>query len=91
MLLDEFYSVYVVAAAGNDGGGGLQTVGVPAVSFNTMAVASVDNIFTLRFYTIIAPDGRKIPYRAGADFGGWKTIINSTVIVNSQYILYYDV
>lgn len=75
--------MYVVAAAGNDGASGLQTVGIPAVSSNTMAVASVDNVFTLRFYTIITPDGSKIPYRAGTDFGGWKTTVNSTIIINS--------
>jgi hypothetical protein len=66
---------------GNDGGGGLQTGSNPANSPGVMAVASVDNMYTLEFL-IIAPNGNKIPYLAGSAFGGWQSTVNSTIVVN---------
>jgi hypothetical protein len=79
----------VVAAAGNSGNGGLQTAGSPALSSGAMAVASVDNTYTLTSYTIITPNGSKILYQAGTYFGGWKSIVNSTIVVSGQFVLYY--
>jgi len=71
---------------GNDGQDGVQTGGSPADSLGVMAVASVDNMYTLKFF-IIAPDGHKIFYLPGAAFGGWQAIVNSTIVVNGQLVL----
>ena len=88
-LGDKFFAVYVVAAAGNEGAGGLQTINTPSISPSAMAVASVDNMYDLLYYTIIAPDGSTILYQAGTNFGGWKSTINSVIVVNSQFTLHY--
>jgi hypothetical protein len=88
-LYDKFYAVYVVVAAGNSGSGGLQTVGSPGLAPGAMAVASVDNTYTLTSYSIITPNGSKILYQAGTFSGGWKSIVNSTIVVNSQFALYH--
>lgn len=76
------HTVYVTVALGNDGDGGLQTGGDPANLPGAMAVGSVDNTLTLTSYTIIAPDSSKILYQAGTYFGAWKSIVNSTIVVN---------
>jgi hypothetical protein len=77
-----FVIVYVTISMGNDGEGGLQTGGAPSNAADAMAVASIDNMHAV-FSIIIAPDGHKIPYHTGALFGGWKSVVNSTIIVNS--------
>lgn len=82
------YAVYVVAAAGNSGNGGLHTPLSPSTLENAMAVASVDNTFTLTAYTIFTPNGSKILYIAGAIFGGWRSTLNAVIVVNSQFTLY---
>ena len=75
--------MYVVTAAGNVGQAGILSMGEPAIASSAMAVGSVDNKYTMALYTIIAPDGRKIFYRAGFGFGGWKSNVSATIIVNS--------
>lgn len=82
--------VYVVTAAGNSGNGGLFTVNSPSIPFNTMSVGSVDNTYNLKFYGIIAPDGSKILYAAGTVAGGWKSVVNTTIVVNSQSVLNHN-
>jgi hypothetical protein len=74
---------------GNEGAGGLQTGNSPGNSPGAMAVASVDNTVTLAKSIIIAPDGHKILYVAGSLFGGWQSIVNSTIVVNSEFVLYF--
>lgn len=78
-----FHIVYVVVAASNEGTGGLQTTGSPANIPGAMSVASVDNTYSLQLYTIITPNGAKIIYQAASGFGGWKSIVNLTIVVNS--------
>lgn len=78
------YSVYVVAAAGNIGQASIMAMGEPAIVSSAMAVGSVDNTYTLALYTIIAPDGRKIFYRAGIGFGGWKSNVSATITIDSR-------
>lgn len=82
------FTVYVVVAAGNSGNGGLQTPLSPGTSEDAMAVASVDNTYTLTAYTIFTPNGSKILYIAGVSFGGWKLKTNAVIVVNSQFTLY---
>jgi hypothetical protein len=78
--------VYVTVSMGNNGDGGLQTGSSPGLSSGAMAVGSADNTYTLQHY-IIAPDGYKIWYQAGSSFGEWKSIFNSTIVVNSEFLL----
>jgi hypothetical protein len=66
---------------GNDGYGGLQTGGTPSNAASAMAVGSIDNTHTISSI-IIAPDIHKISYQAGTLFGGWQSIVNSTIVVN---------
>lgn len=73
----------MIAAGGNVGQAGILSMGEPATVPSAMAVGSVDNTYTMALYTIIAPDGRKIFYRAGFGFGGWKSNVSATIIVNS--------
>lgn len=82
-----FPIVYVVAAAGNDGRLGIQTTGTPGNTLDAMSVASLENTAAINLF-IIAPDGKKIPYQPGREFGGWKSIVNSTIIVHSQLFLF---
>lgn len=82
-----FIVVYVIVAAGNDGTSGIQTTGTPSNLPSAIAAASIDNMEIIGLF-IIAPDGRKITYRPGAILGGWKSIVNSTIIVHSQFLLY---
>ena len=79
--------VYVTVAIGNEGEGGLQTCAMPGSAPDAMAVGSADNTYTLQYY-IIAPDGSKIFYDAGVLFGRWKSVFNSTIVVNGQFLLY---
>ena len=79
--------VYVVAALGNSGSGGLQTSGTPANTPGAIGVASVENEIQL-LPIIISPDGSYIPYESGLDFGGWNSIVNSTIVVNGQFIFH---
>ena len=79
--------MYVVVAAGNSGNGGLFTVNSPSIPFNAMSIGSVDNTYTLTSYSIIAPDGSKIIYQAGTASGGWKSMVNATIVVNSRFAL----
>lgn len=80
-----FVVVYVIVAAGNDGTSGIQTTGTPSNLPTAIAVASIDNMEVISLF-IIALDGRKITYRPGAILGGWKSIVNSTIIVHSQFL-----
>lgn len=73
----------MVAAAGNSGQGGLQTVTNPSVVSSVMAVASVDNMYFISPNAIIASDGSRIPYLPGFGFGGWKSNVSAPIIVNS--------
>jgi hypothetical protein len=82
--------VYVVVAMGNSGNGGLQTGANPGNAAGVVTVASVDNILAL-LPIIITPDGSKIHYQAGSAFGGWKLAVNSTIVVNSQFIFSRDI
>lgn len=68
---------------GNSGNGGIQTAGIPSTVSSAMAVASVDSMYFVTLYAIIAPDGSRIPYLAGFGFGGWKTNVSTTIIVHS--------
>lgn len=83
--------VYVTVAASNDGQGGFQTSDDPAVSPSDMSVASVDNGYYLSTVhsLIFGPNGTTILYEPGSSYGQWRSIINSTIIVNSKlYIVY---
>ena len=71
---------------GNEGKGGLQTGDSPGSSPGAIAIGSADSTYTLK-YIIIAPDGHQIFYDAGSLFGQWKSIFNSTIVVNSQLSL----
>lgn len=75
--------VYVTFSQGNDGVQGLQTAGTPAISSGAMAIGSVDNTQTAQFY-LTTPAGSKIVYSAGNRFGGWHSIVNSTIVVNGM-------
>ncbi len=70
---------------GNDGTEGLQTGGTPAVSPGVIAVASVDNSYAAQLY-LTTPDGKKLFYTPGASFGGWRSTVESAVVVNGQFI-----
>ena len=83
--------MYVVVAAGNNGNGGLFTLNSPSIPFNAMSIGSVDNTYTLVSYSIIAPDGSRIIYRAGTNAGGWKSVINATIVVNSWFSLDHNI
>ena len=78
--------VYVTVSIGNAGEGGLQTGNMPGSAPDAMAIGSVDSTYTLRYY-ISAPDGSKIFYDAGVHFGQWKSVFNSTIVVNGQFLL----
>ena len=87
--------VYVVISAGNSGSGGLQTTGSPSNSLEVMSIGSIDNQYqlTLTKSIIIAPNGKNIVYTLGYPFGGWKTTVNLTIVINSSFrtvILYFD-
>ena len=77
-----FATAYVTMGMGNDGGGGFQTGSGPGINPDVMAVGWAENMYNLRFSVIIAPDGHKILYRPGTAFGGWQSIISSTIVVN---------
>ena len=72
---------------GNEGGGGLQTTANPAISAGAMAIASADNTYTLQ-YLITAPNGHRIPYDIGSQFGQWNSTFNATIVVNSLFTLH---
>lgn len=95
IIYDLFWIVYVAVAASNDGDGGLQTSDEPAVDFSEMSVASVNNNYNLDtdYLLIIAPDGTDIVYVPGSLYGGWKSIVNLTIVVNSYvvHIIYFCV
>lgn len=80
------FEVYVVSAIGNDGADGLHTVASPAISSGSIAVAAVDNSYTTQFY-LLTPEGEKIVYLPGVKFGGWRSIVPSTVVVNGSFSL----
>jgi hypothetical protein len=62
-------------------------VGNPGDAPNAVAVASVDNKYPA-LAIIIAPSGKKIPYLSGLAFGGWQSFVNSTIVVNGQFVLH---
>jgi hypothetical protein len=72
---------------GNDGTGGLQTGGSPAVSPGVVAVASVDNSYAAQLY-LTTPDGKKIFYTPGTTFGGWRSTVKSIVVINGQFLFH---
>ena len=78
-----FFEVYVVSAIGNDGADGLQTVASPATSSGAIAVAAVDNSYTAQLY-LTTPDGENIIYLPGVKFGGWRSIVPATIVVNGS-------
>ena len=83
--------VYVTVAASNDGQGGFQTSDDPAVSPSDMSVASINNNYDLSttYSLIFGPNGTTILYEPGLFYGQWRSIINSTIVVNSKlYIVY---
>ena len=73
----------MVVAAGNSGRGGLFTANSPSIASDAMSVASIDNTYTLTSNVIIAPDGSNILYKSGTYAGGWKSVVNSTIVVIS--------
>jgi hypothetical protein len=77
---------------GNEGQGGLQTGGSPGSSPGAITIGSADSAYTLKYF-IIAPDGHQIFYDAGTQFGQWKSIFNSPIVVNSQlsFCLLYQI
>ncbi|CAF3277535.1 unnamed protein product [Rotaria sp. Silwood2] len=73
--------VYVVCSMGNDGREGLQTGANPAIAKDAIAVGSVDNSYEAQLY-LITPNGEKIFYIPGIAYGGWRSTIYSTIVVN---------
>ncbi|CAF4998618.1 unnamed protein product, partial [Rotaria sp. Silwood1] len=73
--------VYVVCSMGNDGRKGLQTGANPAIAKDAIAVGSVDNSYEAQLY-LITPNGEKIFYIPGIAYGGWRSTICSTIVVN---------
>ncbi|CAF3376189.1 unnamed protein product, partial [Rotaria sp. Silwood2] len=63
----------------------LQTGGSPSISAGAIAVASLDNLRAPRYY-LFTPDDEKIFYLPGAAFGGWQSVVQSEVVVNSKYL-----
>ncbi|UJR22388.1 hypothetical protein I4U23_025449 [Adineta vaga] len=76
--------VYVVVSAGNSGDGGIQTTGDPSNSPAAMCICSIENKYTLMTNSsiIVTPNGSRILYQPGLNYGGWKSIVNSTIVVN---------
>ncbi|CAF3474670.1 unnamed protein product, partial [Rotaria sp. Silwood2] len=77
--------VYVVCSMGNDGREGLQTGANPAIAKDAIAVGSVDNSYEAQLY-LITPNGEKIFYIPGIAYGGWRSTIYSTIVVNALYL-----
>ncbi|CAF0927881.1 unnamed protein product [Rotaria sp. Silwood1] len=73
--------VYVISSMGNEGREGLQTGATPAIAKDVIAVASVDNSYEAKLYLIV-PNGEKIFYKSGVAYGGWRSTVNSTIVVN---------
>lgn len=72
-------SVYVIAAFGNDGDGGLQTPSDPSISPGVMAIASANNgYFPLRF--IMSPNGAKIFVLTEDPRGRWNSRFDFSII-----------
>jgi len=72
--------VYVIAAFGNDGDGGLQTPSDPSISPGVMAIASANNgYFPLRF--IMSPNGAKIFVLTEDPRGRWNSRFDFSIIV----------
>ncbi|CAF4857197.1 unnamed protein product [Rotaria sp. Silwood1] len=74
--------VYLTFSFGNEGSQGLQTGGSPSISSGAMAIASVDNSHSPRFY-LLTPDGERIYYLPGTVFGGWQSNVPSRIVVNN--------
>ena len=81
---DNSFLVYVVVAAGNSGSGGFQTTGDIANEPSSLSACSVDNKYNLLMNSsvIIGPGNTKILYQSGTNYGGWRSITNSTIVVN---------
>ncbi|CAF3955288.1 unnamed protein product [Rotaria sp. Silwood1] len=77
--------IYVVCSMGNDGRKGLQTGANPAIAKDAIAVGSVDNSYEAQLY-LITPNGEKIFYIPGIAYGGWRSTICSTIVVNALYL-----
>ena len=82
-----FFIVYVVISAGNSGRGGLQTTGAPANEQGVMSIGSIDSqyLFSTSTSIIIAPNGKNIVYTPSTLYGGWRSTMNLTIIVNSKF------
>jgi len=82
-----FFLVYVVISAGNSGRGGLQTTGAPANAQGVMSIGSIDSqyLFSTSTSIIIAPNGKNIVYTPSTLYGGWKSTMNLTIVVNSKF------
>ncbi|CAF1174551.1 unnamed protein product [Adineta ricciae] len=81
---DNSFLAYVVVAAGNSGSGGFQTTGDIANEPSSLSACSVDNKYNLLMdsFVIIGPNNTKILYQPGTNYGGWRSITNSTIVVN---------
>ena len=51
---------------------------------------TVDHTYILVSYNIIAPDGSKIIYQAEMNAGGWGSVVNATIVVNSWFSLNHN-
>ncbi|CAF0768404.1 unnamed protein product [Adineta ricciae] len=76
--------VYVAVAASNDGQAGVQTTDDIANEAASMTVGSIDNKYTLltNASIMIGPNSTKILYQPGTNYGAWRSIVNSTIVVN---------
>ncbi|KAI8824254.1 peptidase S8/S53 domain-containing protein [Fimicolochytrium jonesii] len=71
--------VHVVVSAGNDGAGGIGTIGDPAFAQSAYAVASVDNNRVVSS-TFFGPKGEAYGYAAASN-GAWKGSNNTAQIL----------
>lgn len=72
---------------GDFGDFGLQTDGNPGNTPDAMAVAALDSLYVPKLF-IMASDGTKIFYQRATAFGGWTSIVNLTIVLNSEFIFY---
>ncbi|KAJ3149265.1 hypothetical protein HDU86_006988 [Geranomyces michiganensis] len=69
--------VHVVVSAGNDGAGGLWTMGDPANAPNAYTIASINNQNVVGS-AFVGPDGKQFLY-APASAGGWTTPVKAQI------------